>query len=148
MGKILVVIDMESIDLSPCIHALNLAERMKSARVYFLLISDTSKMEANHKDKKNSYASHGKTSSIPTKENLESLIEDGRSKGIMVGYYTAQGDFKEEIIEFIKSRRIDLLVMGSPLKKTNMKKEDIFTKFIEKIRHRVDCRIEVVHGKC
>ncbi len=148
MEKILVVIDMENIDLSPCIHAVNLAERMKRARVYFLLISDTSKMKSNHKDEKIPDASHGKTSNISTKENLESLIEDGRSKGIMVGYYTAQGDFKDEIIEFIKSRSIDLLVMGSPLKNTNMKKEDIFTKFIEKIKHRVDCRIEVVHGKC
>ena len=146
MEKILIGIDTENIDLRPCIHALNLAERMKRVKIYFLLVSDTSKIKSNHKNKVLPDTMNKKKFS--TKENLESLIEDGRSKGIRIGYYAAEGEFKNEIINFIKSRRIDLLIIGSPRGKTRVKKEDTFTEFIGKIKHRVDCRIEVVHGKC
>ena len=149
MEKILIGIDTENIDLRPCIHAINLAERMKRARVYFLLISDTSKKKSSYENGKTSDTNMEKTLDISAKakEDLESLIEDGRSKGIIVGYYTAKGDFKNEIINFIKSRRIDLLVIGAPLKKINKDKEAGFTECIKKIQHRVNCRIEVVHGK-
>ncbi len=149
MEKILIGIDAGNIDLRPCIHAINLAERMQRAMVYFLLVSDTSKGRTNHETKKNPEKKSGKalSPSGKTKRDLESLIEDGRSRGVIVGYYTAKGDFRNEVINFIKSRRIDLLVIGAPQKKSNKNKEDNFTECIKKIQHRVDCRIEVVRGK-
>ncbi len=149
MEKILIGIDTENIDLRPCIHAINLAERMKRARVYFLLISDTPKKKSNYENGKTSDTNIKKALDISTKakKDLETLIEDGRSIGINIGYYTANGDFKNEIINFIKSRRIDLLVIGDSLEKKNKDKEAGFTECIKKIQHRVDCRIEVVHGK-
>ncbi len=148
MEKILVGIDTKNIDMRPCIHAISLAERMKRAKVYFLLVSDESKADLYDKDGEISNIMFSKKLGISAKKDLESLIEDGRSKGIVVDYYTAQGDFRNEIVDFIKTHRIDLLVIGYPqtkMKKIN--KEAIFTEFIEKIQHRVDCRIEVVHGR-
>ncbi len=150
MEKILVGIDTEKIDLRPCIHAINLAERMKRAKVYFLLISDILETEPDNGNRKLPDAAKNDVLGLSAKEELESLIEDGRSKGIIVDYYTAQGNFKDEIIDFIKTRRIDLLVIGFPqieTKRTKINKEVIFTEFIEKIQHRVGCRIEVVHGR-
>ena len=155
MERILIGIDTKDIDLRPCIHAINLAERMKRASVYFLLISDTSKKRSGYANKKASDTNMKKALDISAKakNDLEALIEDGRSRGIIVGYYTAKGDFKNEIINFIKSRRIDLLVIGSPLKKISKDKKNYkekeagFTECIKKIQHRVNCRIEVVHGK-
>ncbi len=149
MEKILIGIDTENIDLHPCFHAINLAERMKRARVYFLLVSDTTKKKSNYENRKTSDTNMEKILDISAKakKNLETLIEDGRSRGINVGYYTANGEFKNEIINFIKSRRIDLLVIGASQKAINKEKEAEFTECIKKIQHSVDCRIEVVHGK-
>ncbi len=155
MERILIGIDTKNIDLRPCIHAINLAERIKRASVYFLLISDTSKKKSDYKNKKISDTNMKKALNISAKakNDLEALIEDARSKGIIVGYYTAKGNFKNVIINFIKSRRIDLLVIGAPLKeiskdKKNYKEEEAgVTECIKKIQHRVDCRIEVIHGK-
>ena len=79
------------------------------------------------------------------KEDLESLIEKGISDGIPVDYYIAYGQYESELVEFVKENRITMLVVGSPTPKDGFLEN--FDDLLQKIRHRIDCRIEVVHEK-
>jgi RNase H-fold protein (predicted Holliday junction resolvase) len=77
--------------------------------------------------------------------NLESLIEEGISEGIPVDYYITYGQYDNELVKFVKENKITMLVVGSPASQDG-RLED-FDDLLEKIRHRIDCRIEVVHEK-
>ncbi len=154
MEKILIGIDKNNIDLRPCIHAINLAKRMNRTKLYCLMILDKSKIKSDNpydkieiQRKESANVKNEQALEVSPKNDLESLIEDGRSKGIIIDYYMVEGNFQDEIINFVKSHRIDLFVIGSPLEKTNLTEKEAFTEFIEKIRHKIDCRIEVVHGE-
>ena len=79
------------------------------------------------------------------KSSLESLIEEGISEGIPVDYYITYGQYDNELVKFVKENKITMLVVGSPTSQGG-RLED-FDDLLEKIRHRIDCRIEVVHEK-
>jgi nucleotide-binding universal stress UspA family protein len=79
------------------------------------------------------------------KSNLESLIEEGISEGIPVDYYITYGQYDNELVKFVRENKITMLVVGSPTSQ-DVRLED-FDDLLEKIRHRIDCRIEVVHEK-
>ncbi|PIP42614.1 MAG: hypothetical protein COX19_00520 [Desulfobacterales bacterium CG23_combo_of_CG06-09_8_20_14_all_51_8] len=143
MVKILVGIDAKMTGLWSVVYALNLAKRM-DVKIAILLVSDnaspsssslsTSKQEEPEKDE------------TAIKRRLEKLITDGRSEGISVDYYLADGSYKEEIIKFIKEKGITLLVVDFPsadLKEASEK----FPELLGEIKLRTHCRIEVVHQK-
>lgn len=119
-----------------CIHALNLAKRIK-AKVLFLLIFSIPEKEMNK--------SLEEEIAVPVKRRLDSFIEEGRSEGIVVDYYLVYGDFENEIVSFIQENRISLLVVEFPAERGHLAED--FKYFLEKIRHRINCRIEVVHEK-
>jgi len=137
MEKILVGLDPGKTSLWAAVHALNLAKRIK-ARLYFLLVIDPA-------------AAKGFDESLirqveaSMKSKLESLIEEGISDGIPVDYYITYGQYDNELVKFVKENKITMLVMGSPTPQDG-RLED-FDNLLEKIRHRIDCRIEVVHEK-
>ena len=136
MQKILVGLDPGKTSLWAAVHALNLAKRIK-ARLYFLLVIDPAA--------KGSDESLIRQVEASMKSKLESLIEEGISDGIPVDYYITYGQYDNELIKFVKENRITMLVVGSPTPQ-NGRLED-FDDLLEKIRHRIDCRIEVVHEK-
>jgi len=137
MQKILVGLDPGKTSLWAAVHALNLAKRIK-ARLYFLLVIDPA-------------AAKGFDESLirqveaSMKSKLESLIEEGISDGIPVDYYITYGQYDNELVKFVKENKITMLVMGSSTPQDG-RLED-FDNLLEKIRHRIDCRIEVVHEK-
>ena len=137
MQKILVGLDPGKTSLWAAVHALNLAKRIK-ARLYFLLVIDPA-------------AAKGFDESLirqveaSMKSKLESLIEEGISDGIPVDYYITYGQYDNELVKFVKENKITMLVVGSPTPQDG-RLED-FDNLLEKIRHRIDCRIEVVHEK-
>ena len=137
MQKILVGLDPGKTSLWAAVHALNLAKRIK-ARLYFLLVIDPA-------------AAKGFDESLirqveaSMKSKLESLIEEGISNGIPVNYYITYGQYDNELVKFVKENKITMLVMGSSTPQDG-RLED-FDNLLEKIRHRIDCRIEVVHEK-
>jgi nucleotide-binding universal stress UspA family protein len=137
MEKILVGLDPGKTSLWAAVHALNLAKRIQ-ARLYFLLVIDP---EAA----KGSDESLIRQIEASMRASLESLIEDGISEGIPVDYYITYGQYDNELIKFVKENRITMLVVGSPTPQDG-RLED-FDDLLEKIRHRIDCRIEVVHEK-
>jgi hypothetical protein len=78
----------------------------------------------------------------PLRRELEGLIEQVRSEGLPVEYYISQGSFEEELVRFTKEHRVTMLVIDQPTARGGAVHES--TTLLEKIRHRVDCRIEVV----
>ncbi len=137
MERILVGMESGRTSLWAVVHALNLAKRIK-ARVFILLVTD----DVPAKGKKDSFIDEMETS---VKASLESLIEEGISDGIVVDYYITQGQYDNELVKFIKVNKITLLVVGMPTAPYIHPGD--FNDLIEKIRHRIDCRIEVVHEK-
>jgi len=136
MEKILVAMNPARTNFCGGIHALNLAKRIK-ARVFFLLVFPPSSKEMRPP------LVEGIEVSI--KKRLESLIEEGRSDGIAVDYYLAHGDYEDELVSFIQENRITLLVVEFASEPGDS--PETFKDFLDKIRHRINCRIEVVHEK-
>ena len=136
MERILVGMDPKRTSRWAGVYALNLAKRIQ-AKVSFLLVIDPAA-----KRSKPAISNEAETG---VKESLESLIEEGLSEGILVDYYIAYGQYEDELVNFIKDNQISILVVGSPA--DQKASAGNFKSFLEKIRHRVDCRIEVVHEK-
>jgi len=136
MEKILVGLYPGKTSLWAAVHALNLSKRI-NARLYFLLVIDPS-----GKGSDESLMRHIEAS---MKSSLESLIEEGISEGIPVDYYITYGQYDNELVKFVKENKITMLVVGSPTPQDG-RFED-FEDLLEKIRHRINCRIEVVHEK-
>jgi nucleotide-binding universal stress UspA family protein len=136
MERILVGMAPENDSLWAGIHALNLARRI-NAKVSFLLVidpeTDTGTQAVNEERK------------ASMMKRLGNLIEQGRAEGIAVDYFIAHGKFDKELVQFIKDNKTTMLVVGLP------PDPDVssgnFTELIEKVRHRIDCRIEVVQEK-
>jgi nucleotide-binding universal stress UspA family protein len=136
MERILVGMAPGRTSLWAGVYALNLAKRIQ-AKVYFLLVIDPAAKKIKSADSKNADAFE--------KDHLESLIEEGLSEGILVDYYVAYGQYEDELVNFIRDNHISILVVGSPADPKAAAGN--YKNFLEKLRHRVDCRIEVVHEK-
>lgn len=136
MEKILVGLYPGKTSLWAAVHALNLSKRM-NARIYFLLVLDP--------ESKGTEESLAHKVEASMKSNLESLIEEGISDGIPVNYYITYGQYDNELVKFVKQNKITMLVVGSPTPQDGCFED--FEYLLEKIRHRIDCRIEVVHEK-
>ena len=136
MERILVGMNPEKISRWAGVYALNLAKRIQ-AKVSFLMVIDPAAEQS-----KTAISNEADTY---VKESLEALIEEGLSEGIVADYYIAYGRYEDELVNFIKQNHISILVLGSPSEQKTAAGH--FKQFLEKIRHRVDCRIEVVHEK-
>jgi nucleotide-binding universal stress UspA family protein len=136
MERILVGMAPENGSLWAGIHALNLAKRI-NARVSFLLVidseTDTGPQAADEQRK------------ASMMKRLGTLIEQGRAEGIAVDYFIAHGKFDKELVQFVKDNKTTMLVVGLPPDPDDSSEN--FTELIEKVRHRIDCRIEVVQEK-
>ena len=136
MEKILVGLYPGKTSLWAAVHALNLSKRI-NARLYFLLVIDNAAKGSDESLMRHIEAS--------MKSSLESMIEEGLSEGIPVDYYITYGQYDNELVKFVKENKITMLVVGSPTSQ-DRRSED-FDDLLEKIRHRIDCRIEIVHEK-
>lgn len=127
MERILVGVGPHTRRLGAAVHALGLARRM-NARVSVLVVQEPSREE---EERRSSY-----------RQRLESFIEQARSEGLAVEYYLGQGDYVDELVRFIEEHRITLLVVDQPGARRGASPDS--GSLIDNIRHRVDCRIEVV----
>jgi nucleotide-binding universal stress UspA family protein len=136
MERILVAMDPLHTHLFAGIHALNLAKRI-NARVSFLLVFPGSTMQSsNPTENENAFA---------VKKNVEALIEEARSDGITVDYYAASGNYENELVNFVHENRVSLLVVESAAGQGDS--GEAARHFLDRLRHRIDCRIEVVNEK-
>ncbi len=137
MEKILVGMDASAITLWAPIHAINLGKRIK-AKVYILLVINPG-TASNQKDLQEEMEA-------AARKRVEALIDEGRSEGVVVDYYITYGTFEGELIKFIEENEITLLVVGFPPGgEWSSMGESVDA--LENIRHRINCRIEVVHER-
>jgi nucleotide-binding universal stress UspA family protein len=136
MERIMVAMDPSRTHLFVAIHALNLARRI-NARVFFLLVSPAAV------DQPGITAENKKAAAV--KRSVDVLIDDARSDGITVEYYAAYGDYESELIRFVQDNKVTLLVIEGAAGSV-VAAED-FKNFLDRLRHRINCRIEVVNEK-
>jgi nucleotide-binding universal stress UspA family protein len=135
MENILAAMSPEPSSLWAGIHALNLAKRIK-AHVSFLLVIPPARGHATSQSERDAETNTGK---------IQALIDEGRADGVPLDYYQAHGDYASELIRHIQQNRITLLVIASPAESDAQEVD--FKEFLEKLHHRLTCRIEVVHMK-
>jgi len=136
MKRIMAVLEAGETNLWSAVHAINLAQRL-GGKVFILRILPSEKS--------------GKSVELQEErkgvlqERLEALIEQGRSQAVSVDYHIAHGSYEDELVRFIREIQIDILVLPAPhLFRYGQRHKEISP---ESIRHRVNCRIELVHEK-
>lgn len=82
--------------------------------------------------------------SSAVKSRLEMLRQWAQEEGVPVDCFVTQGKFEEEVVHFVKQHKITLLVAESSTGETRQNERD---QALESIRHRVQCRLEMVTPK-
>jgi nucleotide-binding universal stress UspA family protein len=137
MEKILVGMNPVSTSFWAGLHALNLAKRI-DAKICFLHVVDSSSSEDR------AHPADQDASSDATRR-MDHFVEKARAEGIPVDCYVSEGDYESELVRFVHEKGITMLVLGAPDGHTMAPAR--FSAFLDRIRHRVDCRIEVLHEK-
>ena len=136
MERILVGLDVRQSNLEGVHRAMQLATRI-DAKVTVLLVSSLVNPSAPQDillEFENA-----------VRKRLELLIEKGRADGVEVEFYMTQGNYREEVIRFTQQHPITLLVLALP--KTGQQAVEEFKQWLAGIRHRINCRIELVQEK-
>ncbi len=79
------------------------------------------------------------------RKRLELHIEAAKSEGIRINYFLAEGNYDDEVTQFINNNKITLLVHEIPEGEARSAERDFTT--LHSIRHRVSCRVEIVAPK-
>ncbi|MDA8140624.1 MAG: universal stress protein [Desulfobacteraceae bacterium] len=136
MERILAAMEPAQTHLFAGVHALNLAKRIQ-AKVLFLLVFPDRDAQAADPEKKSELSA--------VKKRVEALIEEGRSDGLSVDYYLTHGEYEGELVSFVQENKITLLVVECPPGHGGA--ADACRDMLDKLRHRINCRIEVVNPK-
>jgi hypothetical protein len=135
MERILVAMDPARTHFFAGIRALNLAKRIH-AKVLFLLVFPDGHRPDETEVRPELYA---------VQKGVEALIEMGRADGLSVDYYLTYGDFESELVSFVQENKITLSVVECPPGPGGA--AEACREFLDKLRHLINCRIEVVHPK-
>lgn len=83
------------------------------------------------------------------KNRLELCIEAAKSEGVRIQHFVAEGGFVEEVIRFVEHDRTTLLVVEAMDGdgRGDGRSQDVESSWLQRIRHRVSCRVEVVSPK-
>lgn len=136
MKRIMAVLETGETKLWQAVHAVNLAKRV-GGKVFILRILPVEKS-----DKILLLQEGGKE---VWQYRLEALIDQARSQGISVDYHIAYGSYEDELVRFIRETKIDILVLIAPHLVGPGQRERATS--LESVRHRVNCRIELVYEK-
>jgi nucleotide-binding universal stress UspA family protein len=132
MERILVSMSVRNGAWEAWSRAISLAKRI-DARIYALLVLCPSSSVGGGLQEK-------EPSSI--KRRLELLIELAKSEGVRIDYFISEGEYEEEVIQFVDHNKITLLV-AEVTEGENRHTDRGFTP-IRKILHRIKCRVELV----
>jgi hypothetical protein len=103
-------------------HAIFLGKRIHAA-IYVLRVQSRKKTQKEA----------AKRLEQALRDRLDRQIEAAKAEGVRIEHFVAKGAFEEEMIRFAEHHRITLLV-------TELGQADD----LEKIRHRIACRVELV----
>ena len=136
MERILVGLDVRQSNLEGVHRAIQLAARI-DAKVSVLLVSSLVNPSAPQEILQEFENA--------VRKRLELLIEKGRADGVEVEFYMTQGNYREEVVRFTQQNPITLLVLALP--KAGQQAVDEFHEWLAGMRHRINCRIELVQEK-
>ncbi len=117
-------------------HACSLAKRIHVQLNVLLVISLT---RGHHSQVETDTEDH-------IKKRLELLIEAAKSEGITINYFIAEGNYDDEVINFINHNKITLLVHETPESNTRPASNERAAS-LRSLRHRIACKMEVVAPK-
>ena len=117
-------------------RAISLAKRI-DARIYALLVLCPSSSVGGGGLQEREASS--------MKQGLELLIELAKSEGVRIDYFISEGEYEEEVIQFVDHNKITLLV--AELAEGENRHTDRGLPPIRKILHRVRCRVELVSSR-
>ena len=75
-------------------------------------------------------------------ERLGLMMESAKSEGIWMEIFMAEGDYEEEVIRFVNGYGITHLILEAV--EENPKSGTRCLKAINSIKHRVNCRVELI----
>jgi nucleotide-binding universal stress UspA family protein len=136
MVNILAAMDPAETHFNAGVHAINLAKRIKAKVLFLLVYPPNSRRTAR---------SAGHPAEAAVDKRLAPLIEEARADDITVEYYVAYGHFENELVSFVRKNKISLLVLESLPERDALHGGG--KALLDKIRHRIDCLIEVVNEK-
>jgi hypothetical protein len=133
MERILVSMDAHRGSWEAWSRAISLAKRI-DARLYALLVLPRAEQRLA------GGADRGAASDV--RKRLELLLEKAELDGIHVDYFVSEGTYEEEVIHFVEQNKITLIVAEPP--DGNARHPDRENSNFRKIRHRINCRMELV----
>ena len=136
MKRIMAVLEANETSLWSAIHAINLSQRL-GGRVFIL------RFFPPEKDREGGASQEERNGML--QQRLEALIEQARSQTVSVDYHIAFGSSEDELVRFIRETKIDILVLIAPHLVTPGRRQRAIS--LESVRHRVNCRIELVYEK-
>lgn len=79
------------------------------------------------------------------KKRIDLHIEAAKTEGLTINYFIAEGDYEDEVIDFIKQHKISLFVC----QKNYGEKRSIDREMasLRSLQHRIACRMEIVVPK-
>ncbi|MFU2210019.1 MAG: universal stress protein [Desulfovibrio sp.] len=79
---------------------------------------------------------------VEARRQLRLLVERARSEGVAIEWFVAEGIFEDEVIRFVKDRKVTLLVAETTDAEGRQSERE--TQSLRQILHRVSCRVELV----
>jgi nucleotide-binding universal stress UspA family protein len=135
MKKILVAIDGRHGAWEALSHAFSLARRIE-VRLNILLVESPGRLNQFHS---------GTEVEGEIKKKLELLIETAKAEGIDINYFIAEGNYEDEVINFVSHNKIDLLVHEANERGARSERSEASS--LRSLRHRIACTVEVVAPK-
>jgi nucleotide-binding universal stress UspA family protein len=134
MEKILVAIDGKHGAWEALSHACSLAKRIHvQLNVLLVIPPSQARLSPAETDAENH-----------VKKRLELLIEAAQSENITINYFIAEGNYDDEVINFVNHNKITLLVHETPEGEARAIGNAVS---LGSLRHRIACKMEVVAPK-
>lgn len=135
MEKILVAIDGKHGAWDALSHACFLAKRI-NIELNVLLVTPKSDQQRSHSETK---------AEDELRRSMALHVEAAKADGIMINYFIAEGDYEDEVINFVNQNRITLLMHET--QDGDGRSGGRKTSSLRTLRHRVACRMEIVAPK-
>lgn len=135
MEKILVAIDSRHGAWEAFSHACSLAKRI-DVTLNILLVVPLNRRRIY---------SPAKEVEEAVRKRLELLIETAKAEKVPINYFITEGEYTQEVIDFVNNNSISLLIHEADNRKgRSAEREQVF---LRALRHRVSCTVEFVFTK-
>jgi len=132
MDKILVAMDGRRGAWEALSHASSLAKRIQvDLNVLLVIAPDRDNLPQTERDVEET-----------VKKRLALLIETAKAEGVTINYFLTEGNYEDEVINFVNHHKIALLVLETIDGDARSVSKDSAS--LRALRHRLTCKMEVV----